>query len=234
MPAERGHTSAPALDRTAQYLLTAAAGCVNAVGFLVLGGVFTSVMTANLALLGLGLGGGHPGTARLAALTIVAYVTGVVLGGRAAAGIGREPRRTGGLRAALVAECALLWAVWVFWVSVGGEPGAAQRATLLAASSLAMGCQNGGVRVVTGGAETTAYMTGALTGLVAEGVRTRRLDRHIALTVVLIPVGAALGGFAVRWARLAAPALAAVLVTLALLAVVRAVPRRKRGPRPGA
>lgn len=222
MPAERGHTSAPGLDRTAQYLLTAAAGCVNAVGFLVLGGVFTSVMTANLALLGLGLGGGHPGTVRLAALAIVAYVIGVVLGSKAAVGFGRRPHRAGGVRAALLAECVLLWGVWIFWLSVGGEPGAAQRATLLAASSLAMGCQNGGVRIVTGGAETTAYMTGALTGLVAETVRARTFDRHVALTVVLIPVGAALGGFAVHWARLGAPAMAAALVTAAALVVARA------------
>ncbi|MFE9809940.1 YoaK family protein [Streptomyces sp. NPDC005548] len=230
MPADRGHTSAPALDRTAQYLLTAAAGCVNAVGFLVLGGVFTSVMTANLALLGLGLGGGHPGTARLAALAIVAYVVGVLVGSRAAVGFGRRRHRIGGVRAALMAECVLLWGVWIFWLGVGGEPGAAQRAALLAASSLAMGCQNGGVRVLTGGAETTAYMTGAITGLVAEAVQRRTFDRHVALIVALIPVGAALGGLAVRWARLGAPAISAVLVTAALMAVVRAASGRKVRP----
>lgn len=232
MPADRGHTSAPALDRTAQYLLTAAAGCVNAVGFLVLGGVFTSVMTANLALLGLGIGGGHPGTARLAALAIVAYVVGVVVGSKAAAvGLGRRRHRTGGVRAALLAECVLLWGVWIFWLGVGGEPGAAQRAALLAASSLAMGCQNGGVRVVTGGAETTAYMTGAITGLVAQAVQRGTFDRHVGLIVALIPVGAALGGLAVRWARLGAPAISAALVTAALLAVVRATSGKK--PLPG-
>ncbi|MFG2310442.1 YoaK family protein [Streptomyces sp. NPDC048566] len=219
MPAESGRPAAPALDRTAHYLLTASAGSVNAVGFLALGGVFTSVMTANLALLGLGLGSGHPGTARLAALAIVAYVLGVVVGGKTVLGRGR--RGTGGLRAALLVECLLLWGGWIVWLSAGGAPEGASRAVLLAASSLAMGCQNGAVRVVTGGAETTAYMTGAITGLVTRTLRTGRFDRHVGLIIVLIPAGAALGGLAVRWARLGAPAVAAALVTIAWAAVAR-------------
>ncbi|GGX76239.1 hypothetical protein GCM10010515_49910 [Streptomyces fructofermentans] len=205
-------------------LLTTAAGCVNAVGYLALGGVFTSVMTANSALLGLALAGGYPAVAHLAALAIVAYLVGVALGSKAALGSRQRPP---GMRGALVAEAVVLWAVWVFWLAVGGEPGSAQQATLLAGGSLAMGCQSGGVRIVTGGAQTTAYMTGAITGVVSELVANKQFQKHVALIVVLIPVGAALGGLAIRWARLAAPAIPALLVTAALVVVSRAAPPAK-------
>ncbi len=220
----------PGLGTKSQVLLTTAAGCVNAIGFLTLGGVFTSVMTANSALLGLALGNGDPAMAKLAGVAIVAYLAGAVLGGSAAARSGRGVRS--GMRGALAVECVVLSAVWAFWLVVDGRPQAVEKAVLLAASCLAMGCQSGGVRVASGGALTTAYMTGAMTGVVTDFVTRRRFDRHVALIVLLLPVGAAIGGLTVRWARLAAPAVPVLLVAAALAVVMyggRSAARRHHG-----
>ncbi|MBC7267236.1 MAG: DUF1275 family protein [Streptomyces sp.] len=206
VPAQQ--TPAPGPGPATRLLLTTAAGGVNAIGYLALGGVFTSVMTANLALLGLALGGGSLTVARLAAVAIAAYLAGAAVGGRVA---------VRGLWAALAVESVALWASWVLWLTADGTPGAAPQAVLLAAGALAMGCQSGGVQAASGGtATTTAYLTGALTGVVVHAVTAGRLQRRALAALVLLPLGAAAGGLAVEHVRLAAPALPALLVTGAL------------------
>ncbi|MEV7990968.1 YoaK family protein [Streptomyces sp. NPDC086077] len=222
------HDAAPTqvLDLTGQVLLTTTAGCVNTVGYLALGGVFTSVMTANLALLGLASGVGDPSVARLAALAILAYWAGTAVGSKVAVSSFRRRPDAMGLKGALAVETLVLWSVSVTWMIVDGEPGSVQRAVLLAASALAMGCQGGGVRVATRGAASTSYLTGAMTSVIAELVQNRRFDRNVALIIVCMPVGAALGGMAIRWARLTAPGIAALLATVALLLVARRSGRR--------
>ncbi|MGW1542182.1 YoaK family protein [Streptomyces sp. NPDC002309] len=219
----------PGLDLTGQALLTMTAGCVNAVGYLALGGVFVSVMTANLALLGLAGGVGAPAVARLAAVAILAYWAGAAVGSRVA--LGSLRRHPVGLKGALAVETLVLWAVSVAWIVADARPGSVQQAVLLAAGAAAMGCQGGGVRVATSGTASTSYLTGAMTGVIAELVRNRRFDGKVALVIVCMPVGAALGGVAVRWARLAAPGIAALLATAALLLVVRRSGRHARGGR---
>ncbi|MFJ8006790.1 DUF1275 family protein [Streptomyces fagopyri] len=219
----------PGHARTAQFLLTLASGAVNAVSFLALGGVFTSVMTANSALLGLALGNGHLSLANLAALAIAAYLVGAAAGSWITAASGPAPLT--GVAGALLAESALLWALFAAWLFLDGAPGTTARGALLAVGATAMGCQSGSVRVVAGSSVTTAYITGALTGLVAQATVERKLQRHNALVILLLPVGAAVGGAAVRWARLLAPAIPAVLVTAALLVTV-ARRRSARGDGP--
>ncbi|MFD8418720.1 YoaK family protein [Streptomyces sp. NPDC059466] len=208
----------PGHPRAAQFLLTLASGAVNAVGFLALGGVFTSVMTANSALLGLALGNGHLSLANLAALAIAAYLVGAAAGSWITAATGPAPLT--GVAGALLVESALLWALFVSWLVLDGAPGTTPRAVLLALGALSMGCQSGSVRVVAGSSVTTAYITGALTGLVAQATVEGKLQRHNALVILLLPVGAAVGGAAVRWAPLLAPAIPAVLVTAALSVTV--------------
>ncbi|WP_393072411.1 YoaK family protein [Streptomyces sp. LN704] len=223
----------PGHARTAQFLLTLASGAVNAISFLALGGVFTSVMTANSALLGLALGNGHLSLANLAALAIAAYLVGAAAGSWITAATGRVPLT--GVAGALLAESVLLWAVFACWLLLGGAPGTTARGVLLAVGAVSMGCQSSSVRVVAGSSVTTAYITGALTGLVAQATVERKLQGHNALVILLLPVGAALGGAAVRWAHLLAPAIPAVLVTAALsVTVVRRRPAPDEGPLTGA
>lgn len=162
------------LDLTGQALLTMTAGCVNAVGYLGLGGVFVSVMTANLALLGLASGAGAPSVARLAAVAILAYWAGTALGSKVAVSSLRRRPHAVCLKGALAVETLVLWSVSVTWIVADGRPGSLQQAILLAAGALAMGCQGGGVRVATKGAASTSYLTGAMTSVIAELVQNRR------------------------------------------------------------
>ncbi|MFF4283653.1 YoaK family protein [Streptomyces kronopolitis] len=198
--------------------MTLASGTVNAISFLALGGVFTSVMTANTALLGLALGNGHLSLANLAALTIAAYLVGAAAGSWITAAAGHILLT--GVGGALLAESVLLWSVFTSWLLLDSAPGTTARSILLAASAVSMGCQSGSVRVVAGSSVTTAYITGALTGLVAQATVERNLHRHNTLIILMLPVGAAIGGAAVRWIHLLAPAIPALLVTAALLVTV--------------
>ncbi|MFJ4467844.1 YoaK family protein [Streptomyces sp. NPDC089424] len=221
MTTSRGPAPGQGLDLAGQALLTMTAGCVNTVGYLALGGVFTSVMTANLALLGLASGVGDPSVARLAAVAILAYWAGSAVGSKVAVSSLRRRPDAVGLKGALAVEILVLWSVSAIWMTVDGRPGSVQQALLLAASALAMGCQGGGVRAATSGATSTSYLTGAMTGVIAELVQNRRFDARVTLIIVCMPVGAALGGLAIRWARFAAPGIAALLATVVLLLVVR-------------
>lgn len=221
----------PGHAEAAQFLLTLATGAVNAISFLALGGVFTSVMTANLALLGLALGNGHLSLANLAALAIAAYLVGAAAGSWIAARAGGALLT--GVAGALLTESVVLWGVFALWLVLGGAPGTTARGVLLVAAAVSMGCQSGSVRIVAGSGATTAYITGALTGLVARATVERKLERHNALIILLLPVGAAVGGATVRWAHLLAPAIPAALVTSALVVtVVRGHPTAVTGSLP--
>ena len=84
-------------------------GVLDAVGFLGLGGVFASVMTGNLVLLGLSGGTRDRSLAVHAAVAIGCYVVGVAVGTRvvrADAGTGRSTRPEG---AAGPGDCSGSW-----------------------------------------------------------------------------------------------------------------------------
>ncbi|MFD9129339.1 YoaK family protein [Kitasatospora sp. NPDC059571] len=197
-------------------LLTLAAGAVNAFGFLALGAVFTSVVTANSALLGLHLGDGSLGAARLVAVALLGYLGGAAVGSLVAAGRGRLP--AAGIRGALTVEAVLLWLVAAGWLQWHHAPDQADQALLLFATALAMGCQNAGVLVASGSPGPTAYLTGLVTATVADAVTRGRLRGRNAGTVLLLVAGAAAAGAAMRWLRPAAPVVPALLVTAALAA----------------
>ncbi|MFJ1703878.1 DUF1275 family protein [Kitasatospora sp. NPDC088346] len=200
-------------DAATHGLLVLAAGGANAFGFLALGGVFTSVVTANSAVLGLSLGGAHPDAARLVALALLGYGAGAAAGSLATGGRGRRPAL--GLRGGLLLETLAVWLVAAAWLGWGGAPDPAQRATLLFLTAVAMGCQNGSVRA-TGSEATTAYLTGTVTTAIAALVTRGRAARQSAGSVLLFVAGAAAVGAAFRWLHPAAPLLPALLVTAAL------------------
>ncbi|MFF0465330.1 YoaK family protein [Streptomyces mexicanus] len=204
----------PGWTGATRYLLTLAAGATNAFGFLALGGVFTSVVTANSALLGLYLGNARLPAARLVAAALLGYVVGAAAGGLAAAGRGRV--RGAGIRGGLLLEALLLWLVFFGWPAWHSGPRG--RTLLLFLTAVAMGCQNGAVRVTVGGEVTTAYLTGLLTSTVtAYATRGRLAARNGAVVLALI-AGAIAGGAAYRWSPAAAPLVPALLVSAALAA----------------
>ncbi|MET7271114.1 YoaK family protein [Streptomyces flaveolus] len=203
------------IDVWVTRLLAFSAGAVNAWGFLSLGGVFTSVVTANSAMIGIGLGDGRLGLGALAGLAVLGYVLGAAGGSWTAARAQRAAR----LRAAdfLLLEAVLLWTAAAWWTAAGGHPGGAASTAMLGVASAAMGCQNAGVRVALGAHVATAYLTGMLTQAVAEAVTRRRLQRRALLTAGLLICGAAAFALFRRWLPGAAAMLPALLVTAAWL-----------------
>ncbi len=201
--------SAPAL------LLTLATGAVDAISFMALGGVFTSVMTANLALLGLSVGSAEPSLAEHAALAIVGYICGVLLGSRIA--VRRTGSRWTGARWALLAEAALMGGAAAAWLALDGSPHSGARFVLLVAVSVAMGVQGGVVRAAGTAGLSTTYMTGTLTGALTTLMTTGRLQRHSAVLITMLLAGAALGGLLVAHARPAALMVPTALVAGALI-----------------
>ncbi|MEU9132048.1 YoaK family protein [Kitasatospora sp. NPDC048540] len=210
-------------------LLVLAAGAANAFGFLALGGVFTSVVTANSALLGVYVGTAHFGAARPVGATLLGYVFGAAVGTLLAAGRGRLP---GSGRRGLLLETALLWLVVAGWLDSDGAPDAARRTTLLVLTAAAMGSQNAGARATAGGGSPTAFLTGLLTSTIAEFVgRGRLLAGNLAVVGQFI-TGAAAAGAAFRWLHPAAPVLPALLVSAALLSFDPTDSRLPRTPAP--
>jgi uncharacterized membrane protein YoaK (UPF0700 family) len=139
-----------------------------------LGGVFTSVITGNLVLLGLAVARASADIAEHTAAAVGAYVLGVVIGGRVTA---LAPRRGGTaaegeywppmVTVALGIELALLTALSVGWELTNAKPTGAGQYLLLAVSAIAMGVQATAVRGLGRGDFSTTYLTGTLTGLVA-------------------------------------------------------------------
>ncbi|GJD74362.1 YoaK family protein [Methylobacterium goesingense] len=136
-------------------ILTALAGYVDALGFIRLGGLYTSFMSGNTTQFAVALGHGDPHHALLPALLILAFLLGGICGG--------------GLS-------ALTPARWVTPVILGFETAvvtAAFQAATAAPDSgiaslmlaLAMGAQNAVLSYVQGFRAGTTFVTGALFGL---------------------------------------------------------------------
>ncbi|WP_399894928.1 YoaK family protein [Streptomyces sp. BBFR51] len=199
----------------AARLLTVSAGAVNALGFLSLGGVFTSVVTANSAMFGIGLGSVDRELGGLAGLAVLCYVLGAAAGSWAAA---RAQRGTRSPAADfLLLELVLLWTVAAWWLSAAGHPSGWARTVMLGTVSAAMGCQSAGVRVTLGAKVTTAYLTGLLTQAVAEAVTARRPPRRALVTMGLLVLGAAAFTLLERWLHGVSAVFPALLVTAAWL-----------------
>jgi len=224
-PASRtsGH---PTLRRRHLLLVVLAgtSGALDAFGFLALGGVFASVMTGNLVLLGLGAGTRTGGLAAHAAVAIGAYATGVLAG--AWTSRGRHPSDGAGwsrqLQLLVVIELVLVAAVALVWQLVPHRASTGAQLALVAVAAGAMGLQSATVRVATGNGLSTTYLTGTLTGVAMAVVDGRRLRDELEGLSVL---GAALLGAGVAGAAVSGWSAAAPLVPVALLVVVLLIGR---------
>jgi len=119
-------------------VLAMATGSLDAISFLGLGGVFTSVMTANMVLLGLSAGQRNGALALHAGVALAGFVT----GGLAASRFARAPAgpRQAGPRPvwprrvtiAVVVETAVLAAVTVGWETAAARPKGYEQLVLVA------------------------------------------------------------------------------------------------------
>jgi len=204
--------------------LTLVTGATDAIGFTRLGGVFTSVMTGNMVLLGVAVGrrtaslGVHTGVAFLG------YVAGSLAGARVAGHVGTDsevwPRS---LTLALAFEWLLFAGTAVAWELAGARPQGDLALSLLGCNAIALGVQSSAVlRFGVSGLSTT-YLTGTLTTVVAgltHRTRMRGSGRSVAILVGLV-VGAAVGAVLAVNTPVAAPA--AQLAPLGLVVVVASV-----------
>jgi uncharacterized membrane protein YoaK (UPF0700 family) len=221
------HVTADSQERIvlAAILLTIGTGGTDVTSFTRLGGVFTSVMTANIVLFGLsivtksGLLAGHT------ALSVACYVLGVAAGARLT---GLRARDREALReqawppmvtVTLAAELVLLGGLVAGWEVSGGHPAGASQYLLQAVAAVAMGMQSAAVRGLGAGNFSTTYLTGQLTGvvtrLVTPGVPSWPGWRQVGPLLALV-TGGVLGGVVIA----AAPAVLPVIIFLPLCLVV--------------
>ena len=196
-------------------LLALNSGATDAIGFIALGGAFTSVMTGNLVLLGLSVPR-QDGTLALHSLVaIVGFVLGAALGARVAGtprpGDGAWPRP---VTTALGVQLALTVGVAIVWEVEAASPDAVSRTVLLVVDAVALGIQSSPVQRFGRAGLSTPYLTGTLTQLVIKltSGQSIREVRHSAQLLFMLVFGAAIGAALVRWA---APV--AVLVPVACL-----------------
>jgi uncharacterized membrane protein YoaK (UPF0700 family) len=213
-------------------LLAGAAGCIDALSYLRLGNVFTANMTGNAVLLG--IAAGQQAAAR--ALHSVAALAGFVLGVLAGAALcGRHKRSEAGrwpprVTLALAVELVALLALAAGWALAGEDPVGSAEYGLIGASALAMGVQSAAVQQLGVSGVATTYVTGTLTGLVADlalpGASRGSLLRRGGVLLALV-AGAAAGAAVVGVAGGVAALIPVVLV--AAVVAVAAWPRRPRG-----
>lgn len=240
MTAERasgGPAAVPQRITLAAALLTLGTGGIDVVSFTRLGGVFTSVMTANIVLFGLSIAQRSGVLARHTALSVGCYVLGVAAAARA---IALTPRhRLAAERDAwppmvtvvFGAELLLLAGLAAGWELTGGHPPGGDQYLLQGIAAAAMGMQSAAVRALGAGNFSTTYLTGQLTGLVSTLVtpgKPRWPGWRQAGPLLALISGALLAGLLIARAPRAIP-----VITFAPLAVVLAAELAARLRHPG-
>ena len=219
-------------------LLTLPTGAVDAASFLHLGHVFSSVVTGTMVLLGIAAGTHDPGLALHCGVALVSYACGVLIGApiavrsagqRAAGSAGPRVTWPPGVTVALAVEFCVLAAFCVGWELQGGRPRGTGQLVLLALIAVSMGMQGAAVRQL--GQMSTTYLTGTLTGIVAELTTRGRPDglaRSLGVFAALIAgafVSAIVTAHAPRWLP------AVVLLPLAVVLLLSAGGGRSRALR---
>ncbi len=206
-------------------LLAVNSGATDAIGFIGLGGAFTSVMTGNLVLAGVGAATRDSQLALLTSTAIVAYCLGCSIGALIA-GFPREhdpvwPRAiTWALGAQLVATLA--WATG-WWVT-SADPDATTALALLLVNALGLGIQSSAVQRFGVSGLSTTYLTGTLTTVVVSLTHRRPVTtvRRSAELLLSLVAGAAVGATVIELAPMAAPAVQLTcLAVVLLIALVR-------------
>ena len=211
-------------------VLALTSGAIDAVTFVRLGNVFSSVITGNLALLGLALGEHHGALAVNSGLALAAYAAGVLAGGALAGplagGQPAWPRRT---TVTMAAELILLAGFSAGWLAAGGHPSGAARLILLGLSAAAMGMQSAAVRLL--GHMSSTYLTSTLIGIF-QSLAVRRVPgdwKRSTGVLTAFVAGAALGVAGAVTSAALVPV--AVLLPLAVVVLCAARSAALRPPR---
>jgi uncharacterized membrane protein YoaK (UPF0700 family) len=170
--------------------LTLVTGATDAIGFLRLGGVFTSVMTGNMVLLGVAGARRDAAVAVHVGVTFCGYVIGTLAGARITHRKGGEasvwPRA---FTWALIAELGAFAAFGFGWELTHSHPHGTAAYLLITINAIALGIQSSAVIALAVPGLSTTYLTGTLTHLVAslaKGEHPRTQVRSIAILLALI------------------------------------------------
>ena len=211
--------------------LTLVTGATDAIGFIRLGGVFTSVMTGNMVLMGVAAGKGEGALAIHTGVAFVTYVMGSFIGGRVAGrpseGDDVWPRA---ISWALCVELALFAAFAIGFEMAGAAPVGISTYVLLGLNATALGVMSGAIlRFGISGLSTT-YLTGTLTTVVARLGSHRSVrgsGRNVALLLGLV-AGASIGATLAIDVPRAAPAVQLVILAAVIAASLACFPTRDR------
>src|SRR4051794_30878382 len=205
-------------------LLAVNSGATDAIGFVGLGGAFTSVMTGNMILLGIAVPTEDGSLALRSALAIVLFMVGSFVGARVAGTPRAEdsvwPRPVSG---ALGVQLLLLLVLAGGWWATAGRPSGLVQPFLLGLAAVALGLQSSAIlRFGVSGLSTT-YMTGTLTTLVAALAHGRHPPNVLPSAQIItgLVVGAGAAAVLIAHAPLVVPLLELIPVTLALIAAPR-------------
>ena len=202
-------------------VLTFVTGSADAMGFLALGGAFSSVMTGNMVLFGLSAGRADAGLAVTSGCAILGFAFGVLVGARIA-GAARSgdpvwPRR---VTWALLVELAVFGGYAVAWELTAGDRSSTAELALLVVSATALGMQSSAIQRFGVSGLSSTYLTGTLTSLIGDvAARSRWPALRPRVQVLLaLMTGAAVGAVVTA----ALPRLAPGLLLLPLAGVVGA------------
>jgi uncharacterized membrane protein YoaK (UPF0700 family) len=214
-------------------LATVTTGVVNAVTFLFLGKVFSSVITGNLVLLGVSVTTHSSSEALHSGVGLAAYAAGVAVGAPIAArGNDHSTTWPRSITTTLAAELCVLAAFCVGWELSDGRPHGAAQLILLVCLAAAMGMQSAAIRRL--GQMSSTYLTSTLTGVVAAlttGMRPDALGRSLGALAAMV-VGALAGGILATKAYAWLPAMILLPLGLAIagsVAWARNGERHRRG-----
>jgi uncharacterized membrane protein YoaK (UPF0700 family) len=213
-------------------VLAVVSGATDAIGFLGLGGVFTSVMTGNMVLLGLGAGTGDWSLVTHAGLAIAAFVFGCVVGVRTAGtSTTGDPVWPAAVTRALAIELAVLVLFAIGWEAAGGHPRLESlQLALLALNAVALGIQSSATQRFGVSGLSTTYLTGTLTSVVIRltSSGSLRAAAHSLRILTALIVGAVVGGVL----TVEAPRCAPLIQLLGVGGVVAATSLKRRRARP--
>lgn len=198
-------------------VLTLTTGTLDAVTFVRLGKVFSSVITGNLALLGIAAGQQSGSLALNAGLSLAGYAVGVAVASLIAGTPEQgQPTWPPHVTRALAAETAVLAAFSGEWLADGANPVGGSRIALLILAGAAMGMQSATIRRL--GQMSTTYLTSTLTAMITDLTLRRRPADGSRSTGILLAfvIGAAVGTLIALHAPYWVPAPVLVPIVLVL------------------
>jgi uncharacterized membrane protein YoaK (UPF0700 family) len=176
-------------------MLTVGSGSLNAISFLALGKVFTSVITGNLVLLAAGLVKPDHTVVVHAGSAVAGYIAGVI-GGATLCGQAhdRQPPWPGRVSAALGLELVLLCALFGGWQASGSQPAGTAQLVLLALGAAAMGVQSSAVNRLAVPGFSSTFLTSTMIRVITELVTGPRENVTIKVAALLSLITGALIG----------------------------------------